>query len=161
LPGIVSWVPSAKQRTKKKVRLTLLDPLRHRVECSSPSFTECCKAALTARKVGGYNPGGKEDSAMTIEDLDRLPTIHYTQIAEPPADDPNYQELQTFRRELPRLLAQGHEHKWALIRGNEVIGVYETFDEGCSAGRKRYLLEAYLVQPVREWQPLFHTKVHL
>src|SRR5207237_1276896 len=61
------------------------------------------EAALTARKVGGYNPGGKEDCAMTIEDLDRLPTIHYTQIAEPLPNDPNYQELQTFRRELPRL----------------------------------------------------------
>ena len=41
---------------------------------------------------------------MTVEDLDRLPTIHYTQIAEPPPHDRNYQELQTFRRELPRLL---------------------------------------------------------
>jgi hypothetical protein len=111
--------------------------------------------------VGGYNPGGKEDCAMTIEDLDRLPTIHYTQIAEPLPNDPDYQELQTFRRELPRLLAQGHEHKWALIKRDEVIGVYVTFDEGCRAGRERYLLEAFLVQPVREWQPLFHTKVHL
>jgi hypothetical protein len=98
---------------------------------------------------------------MTIEDLDRLPTIHYTQIAEAPPDNPNYHELRTFRRELPRLLAQGHERKWALIKGDEVIGLYETFDEGCRVGTERYLLEAFLVQPVREWQPLFHTKVHL
>jgi hypothetical protein len=98
---------------------------------------------------------------MQIEDLDRLPTIHYTQMAEARPDSPNYQELRTFRRELPRLLAEGNEGKWALIKGDEIIGVYETFDEGCRVGTERYLLQPHLVQPLREWQPLFQLKVHL
>jgi hypothetical protein len=98
---------------------------------------------------------------MTIEDLDRLPTIHYTQLVEPRPESPNYQELQTFRRELPRLLAEGNEGKWALIKGGQVIGVYQTFDESYLAGRERYLFQPFIVQPVREWQPLFHTKAHL
>ena len=102
---------------------------------------------------------------MTIEDLDRLPTIHYTQLAEHPTDSPIYREMQTFRRELPRLVAEGHEGKWALIKGDEIIGLYESFDDGCRAGWERYLRQRFIVQPVREWQPLFRMplfrmKVH-
>jgi hypothetical protein len=98
---------------------------------------------------------------MQIEDLNRLPTIHYTQIAEPPPESENYQELQTFRREMPRLLTEGHEGKWALVKGDKIVGVFETFDDGYRAGRERYLFQLFLVQPVREWQPLFQMKTHL
>ena len=97
---------------------------------------------------------------MQIEDLDKLPTIHYTQMAEPAADSPTYREVQTFHRELPRLLAEGHEGKWALIKGGEVVELFQTFDEGCRAGWERYLLQPFLVQPVREWQPVFRMRAH-
>jgi hypothetical protein len=73
---------------------------------------------------------------MQIEDLDKLPTIHYTQMTEEPPDSKIYQEFQTFRREMPRLLAEGHEGKWALISGDEVLGLYATFDEAYDQGLK-------------------------
>jgi hypothetical protein len=98
---------------------------------------------------------------MKMEDLERLPTIHFTQMPEPSADSPIHREAQTFRRELPRLLAEGHEGKWALIKGNEIIGLYQTLDEGYRLGRERYLLQPFIVQPVREWQFLIPTTEHL
>jgi hypothetical protein len=96
---------------------------------------------------------------MKIEDLDQLPTIHYTQMPPHPADSPVYQEVQTFRRELPRLLAEGHEGKWALIQGDEIIGLYPTFDEAYRAGLERFLRQRFILQPVREWQPLLRSRV--
>ncbi len=97
---------------------------------------------------------------MKIEDLDKLPPIHYTQLPPPPADSKNHREIQTFHRELPRLLAEGHEGKWALIKGDEVIGLYATFDEGCRAGWDRYDVQQFMVQPVREWQPVVRLRLH-
>jgi hypothetical protein len=89
-----------------------------------------------------------------MKNLEGLPTIHYTEMAEASANSPIYRESQTFRRELPRLLAEGHEDKWALIKGDEVIGLFATFDEGARVGYEKYLQDPFLVQPVREWQLL-------
>jgi hypothetical protein len=95
---------------------------------------------------------------MKIEDLDRLPTIHYTEMAEQPSDSPIYREAQTFRRELPRLLDEGHEGKWVLIKGDQIIGLYESLDEGYRAGREGFLFQPFIVQPIRERQPLFRVR---
>ena len=95
---------------------------------------------------------------MTVKDFDRLPTIHYTQMPAPQPDSPVYQEVLTFRRELPRLLAEGNEGKWALIKGNEIIGVYDSFDDADRVGLKQFLSERYILQPVREWQPLLRMR---
>jgi hypothetical protein len=89
-----------------------------------------------------------------VQDLEGLTTIHYTQLPEQPSDSPIYQETATFRRALPQLLAEGHEGKWALVKGNEIVGLFATLDEGYRLGRQRYLLQPFLVQPVREWQPV-------
>jgi hypothetical protein len=98
---------------------------------------------------------------MDVMDLDKLPTIHFTQMAEPAPDSPIYREVQTFRRELPRLLAEGHEGKWALIQGSEIIGLYATLEEGYRLGRAKLLLQPFIVQPVRERQLLIRTSEHL
>jgi hypothetical protein len=96
-----------------------------------------------------------------MKDLDGLPTIHYTKMAEPQPDSPIFREVQTFRRELPRLLAEGHEGKWALVKGEEIIALFETLDEGHRAGREKYLFQPFIIQPVCEWQPLIRTLAYL
>lgn len=96
-----------------------------------------------------------------MKDLEGLPMIHYSKVAEPSADSPIFREVQTWRRELPRLLAEGHEGEWALIKGDEIIGLYETLDEGYRVGRERYLFQPFIVQPLREWQPLMRTTEYL
>lgn len=45
-------------------------------------------------------------------------------------------EYQTFLRELPRLLSQ--EGRFVLIRGREIVGTFETFDDGLHAGHERF-----------------------
>jgi len=94
-----------------------------------------------------------------MKDLEGLPTIHYTKMPEPPADSSTYRDVMAFRRELPRLLAEGNEGKWALIKDAEIVGVYDTLDEGHWDGRKRFLLEPFILQPVREWQPVLRIRM--
>ncbi len=92
------------------------------------------------------------------KDLKGLATIHYSELPEGQLDSPTHLEWQTFRRELPRLLAEGHEGTWALIKGDKIIDLFTTLDEGYLAGRTRYLFQPFLVQPVREWQPLLRMR---
>lgn len=58
-------------------------------------------------------------------------------------------EIRTYRRELPRLLAEGHEGHYVLIKGNEVLSIWDTFDDACQAGGERFALgEHFLAQPI-------------
>lgn len=44
-------------------------------------------------------------------------------------------ELETFRRELPRLLADpANQGKYVLIKGDKVLGIYPTLREAVDAG---------------------------
>jgi hypothetical protein len=53
-------------------------------------------------------------------------TIHHTKL---PEGDPSDREYQTYRREAGRLVAEGHDGKWALIKGDDVFGVFDALDE--------------------------------
>ena len=60
-------------------------------------------------------------------------------------------ELDTFRRELPTLLADpANRGLFALVRGPAVTGLYPSFDTALSAGYDRFGLEPFLVKEVTE-----------
>ncbi|MCI0461539.1 MAG: hypothetical protein L0Z62_31705 [Gemmataceae bacterium] len=81
--------------------------------------------------------------------------IHYTELPDCPPGSEGDQEWDTFRRELPRLLAEGHEGKFALIKGDAIVGIYPTSDEGVRAGYAQFgLNDLFLVQPIRTWERL-------
>lgn len=56
-------------------------------------------------------------------------------------------EYQTFLREIPRLLAE--EGKYVLIRGNELFGTFDTFEQGLRAGYERFGLDGFMLQEIR------------
>lgn len=57
-------------------------------------------------------------------------------------------EINTYRRELPRLLAEGHEGRFVLIKGDEIVSVWDTFDDAIQAGCERFGLETFIAQPI-------------
>jgi hypothetical protein len=59
-----------------------------------------------------------------------------------------HQEIATYRRELPRLLAEGQEGRVALVRGDQIVSIWDTFQDAYQAGRGQFDLEAFLAQPV-------------
>jgi hypothetical protein len=67
------------------------------------------------------------------------------------------QEWNTFRRERPRLLAEGHEGRWVLVKGEEIIGIWETRREACKQGYKRYLLVPFLVHQLQYVERVYRT----
>src|SRR5436190_17712346 len=50
--------------------------------------------------------------------------IHYTQLAPAAPDSPLAAEWEVYRREVGRLIEEGQEGKWVLIKGEEIIGLF-------------------------------------
>jgi hypothetical protein len=87
-------------------------------------------------------------------------TIHHTALPEAHPDDVLYQEWNSYRREAARLLAEGHEGKFVLIKGGQVIAVHGTWDAAREAGLRLYLLEPFLVQEIRSEEPILRLRGH-
>jgi hypothetical protein len=78
------------------------------------------------------------------------------------------QEWRTFLRERNRLLAEGHKGRFALVKGDGVVGTWPDEDAALRAGYDRFGLEPFMVAPIvaegdepiyrisplsRTWQP--------
>src|SRR3954454_1222445 len=58
-------------------------------------------------------------------------------------------EIRTYLRELTRLLSDGQEGRHALIKGEEVLSIWDSFEDAYQAGRERFPLgEAFLAQVI-------------
>lgn len=56
-------------------------------------------------------------------------------------------ELATYHRQLPALLSAG-AGKYVLIHGEEVAGVYDTYQDAINEGYTRFRLDPFLVKQV-------------
>jgi hypothetical protein len=66
-----------------------------------------------------------------------------------PEGEPFASEWKTFKREVARLLAEGHGGRIALIKGNAVLGTWPTLGEALRAGREHFGKEPFFVQEVQ------------
>src|SRR5262245_50366644 len=82
------------------------------------------------------------------------PTIHYSELAPAPPGSALAAEWETYRREVGRLIAEGHKGKWVLIKGEEIIGLFDTQEQAHTAGSRRFLLEPKLVHHVLSHEPV-------
>ena len=78
--------------------------------------------------------------------------IHYTDLTT--TDDPDWN---TYVREAGRLLAEGCEGRWVLIRNGEIEGVFNTQSEASRAAVDRYFMQRVLLHPIRTWEPTIRT----
>jgi hypothetical protein len=84
-------------------------------------------------------------------------TIPYTELPEDTSQGPGATEWNHYRREVSRLLALGHEGKWVLIKGEEVIGVWHSRDEAKAVALARYLMQPVLIRQVLSREPLLRS----
>jgi hypothetical protein len=82
----------------------------------------------------------------------QLPTIHYTELTAAPPDSPIATEWNFYRRQAGQLLAAGHEGKWALIQGEQILGVWETFEEANEVHRS--LTSPALLKQIHTYEPV-------
>lgn len=55
-------------------------------------------------------------------------------------------EQQTYQRELPKLLASAG--KYALVHGDQVAGIYDTYPDALKIGYERFGLKPFLVKRI-------------
>jgi hypothetical protein len=80
------------------------------------------------------------------------PTIHYTQLAEAPPDSPIAAEWNFYCREVGRLLAEGHEGKWLLIKGEQIVGIFDSHEEACE--KQGTLIQPVMIKQVLKREPV-------
>jgi hypothetical protein len=82
------------------------------------------------------------------------PGIPYTDLPQASPDSPLFLEWDTYRREVGRLLAEGKEGRFVLIKGQQLVGVYATEREALDHGARMFPCQAFLVHQLRAREPL-------
>lgn len=85
-------------------------------------------------------------------------TIHYTELEPARPGEVFHREWNAYLKELPRLLAEGRAGQFVLILDEEVIDFFPTFAEAVTTGRQRFGMRPFLVQQVREREPVLRLK---
>jgi hypothetical protein len=85
------------------------------------------------------------------------PTIPYTDLPEARPDDVLYLEWNIYRHEVSRLLAEGREGQFILIKGKQIIGIWDTEEEVEAVARERYLRQSCLIHQIRSCEPLLRS----
>lgn len=62
-------------------------------------------------------------------------------------------ELATYLRELPRLLEEGQAGRHVLIKGDELISIWDTQGDAIQAGRERFGLEPIFIKTIDPRDP--------
>jgi hypothetical protein len=83
--------------------------------------------------------------------------IHYTQLPPEPPHKPLATESNFYRQEVGRLLAEGHEGKFVLIKSAAIIGMWDTQEEAYAVAVRKFLGQDVLIQQIRTWEPLLRT----
>ncbi len=84
-------------------------------------------------------------------------TIHYTELPPDNTNGPLSTEWNFYRREVGRLLAEGLEGKWLLIKGETIVGIWDTREQAYEVALQKYLMEPSLIQQVLSREPLLIT----
>lgn len=63
-------------------------------------------------------------------------------------------ELETYRAHLIELLAD--EGKYVVIRGDQILGAFNSYEEALRAGYERYGATSFLVRPIQRDEPVLY-----
>jgi hypothetical protein len=84
--------------------------------------------------------------------------MHWTELAENTSDWPYAAEWNFYRRLVGRLLTEGHAGRWVVIKGESLIGFWDTLAEAETAARER-ALQPVLLKRILEWEPLIRLSL--
>ena len=62
-------------------------------------------------------------------------------------------EIERYNELLPELLASS-KGKFVVIKGRELLGIFDSNDDAYEAGLESYGLSGFMLRPVRETQPV-------
>ena len=90
--------------------------------------------------------------------LERPKGIHFTELPEAKPGDVLACEWNTYRREVGRLLSEGQAGRFVLIKGQEILGLYDTWDAAREIGMQRFLMQPFLVHAIRVEEPYLRIR---
>ncbi len=61
-------------------------------------------------------------------------------------------ELETYQAQLPGLLE--HAGEFVVIHGDEVAGIWQTYQDALKAGYEKFGLEPFLIKQIQEIEPV-------
>ncbi len=85
------------------------------------------------------------------------PTIHYTELLPAQPGSPLAVEWELYRREVGRLLAEGHEGKHVVIKGDQIIGLFDLHLEALAAANQRFLRQSFLIHQVQTRERVYNV----
>jgi hypothetical protein len=108
----------------------------------------------------------QEQERARIKDWVPLPpreplTIPYTDLPEAIPGSPIAVEWEFYRRIVGRLLEEGNEGKWLLAKGEEIVGIWNTYDEVNRVRLERFLAQPALMKQILSREPVLRVGGHL
>jgi hypothetical protein len=83
-----------------------------------------------------------------------LPTIHYTELPEARPDHLLGTEWNFYRGQVGDFLAKGLEGRWVIIKGEEIIGIWDTKQEAEAVRTQRFPSQKVLMRQILEREPI-------
>jgi len=84
----------------------------------------------------------------------KRPTIHWSELPEDKSGSTLALEWNTYRREVGRLLTEGHEGEWLLIKGEDIIGIWSNEEAAYAVALERYLMQPVFIHQVLTDEPI-------
>lgn len=98
---------------------------------------------LSMRAGGEYPLAGPSGPRAPVEPQ----TVHFSELPEA-LPGRGATEWNFYRRAVGRLLADGHEGRWVLIKGEEIVGVWDTREEADRVRVERFLTQDVLMKQI-------------
>ena len=83
---------------------------------------------------------------------------HYAELPEAKPEDVLGGEWNTYRREVARLLSEGQAGRFVLIKGEEILGLYDTWNAAREAGLRHFLMQPFFVHAIRAEEPYLRIR---
>jgi len=111
---------------------------------------------MNIRRDSAIEPVSVDAAPVTLANVGpgKRATIDYSELPEDTSDNPIARDWNCYRREVGRLLADGHEVKWVLIKGEEVVGIWATREEAKKVAVERFLMQPVLISQVLRREPI-------
>jgi hypothetical protein len=90
---------------------------------------------------------------------ERKTHIHYTELPECDPESELGTESNFYRREVGRLLADGHAGRWVLIKGERIVGVWDAREKAFAVASGQFFGQPVLVKQILEWELLIRPSI--
>lgn len=87
-------------------------------------------------------------------------TIRHTDLPFDSSGGPIAHEWNYYREVVGRLLSEGHEGRWVLIKGKEIIGIWDSEEEADGVRLEKFTLQPVLLKQIQTRERVFRGGGH-